>query len=300
MELIQLNYFKQLAQNKNLTHTAELLNVTPSAISISISKLEKELGSELFDRVGRNMVINEVGNMFLLYVNMIFDTLEKASVSIEEIKMKSNSSITIGIRSPHLWSNIFNDFIKKYPDVLFSNVLVDVELHKQEIHKYPINHFFATAGSFNDPEWDSKTIYDDYIVILVPNTHRFANREEVDIKELESEEFIGTITPFHLYSEQGQIKQSCDKIGFVPNYVTFCEPVMKYQYVFARKNVAFDTLFAYNIMAPQNIVCLKIEGFPSKVPLALYWKKINENSPASCAFREFLSEYDYPKLREIT
>ncbi|WP_144053543.1 LysR family transcriptional regulator [Clostridium saccharoperbutylacetonicum] len=55
MDLLQLQYFKTVARLGHMTHTAEELHVAQPALSRTISKLEKELGVTLFDRVGRQI-----------------------------------------------------------------------------------------------------------------------------------------------------------------------------------------------------------------------------------------------------
>ena len=50
MELLQLRYFKAVAENESLTQTANKLFISPPSLSSTISRLEKELGTELFDR----------------------------------------------------------------------------------------------------------------------------------------------------------------------------------------------------------------------------------------------------------
>ena len=64
MELVQLKYFRALAETENLTQTARKLHLSAPALSESISKLERELGIALFDHiiVGRSSVFSMVRN----------------------------------------------------------------------------------------------------------------------------------------------------------------------------------------------------------------------------------------------
>ena len=61
MELLRLRYFVALAETENLTQTASDLHISPSSLSLTITKLEKELGTPLFDRTGRKLQLNETG-----------------------------------------------------------------------------------------------------------------------------------------------------------------------------------------------------------------------------------------------
>jgi LysR family transcriptional activator of nhaA len=67
-----LRYFHAVAQTGNLTRTAELLNVSQSALSSQIRDLEARLGHDLFAREGRGLVLTEAGRIALDHAERIF------------------------------------------------------------------------------------------------------------------------------------------------------------------------------------------------------------------------------------
>ena len=69
-----LRYFWAVAHEGNLTRTAELLNVSQSALSSQIQKLEHQLGHALFERRGRQLILTEAGRIALDYADAIFAT----------------------------------------------------------------------------------------------------------------------------------------------------------------------------------------------------------------------------------
>lgn len=69
-----LRYFWAVAHDGNLTRTAERLNLTQSALSVQIRKLEERLGHALFDRQGRQLHLTEAGRIALDYADAIFST----------------------------------------------------------------------------------------------------------------------------------------------------------------------------------------------------------------------------------
>lgn len=69
-----LRYFQSVAHEGNLTRAAEKLNLSQSALSTQIKALEARLGQDLFDRVGRQLVLTEVGRIALDHADRIFAT----------------------------------------------------------------------------------------------------------------------------------------------------------------------------------------------------------------------------------
>jgi len=69
-----LRYFWAVAQDGNLTRAAERLNVSQSALSVQIRKLEDRLGHMLFERRGRQLVLTEAGRIALDHAEAIFAT----------------------------------------------------------------------------------------------------------------------------------------------------------------------------------------------------------------------------------
>lgn len=67
-----LRYFREVANEGHLGHAAARLNVSQSALSIQIRQLEDRLGHDLFDRVGRKLVLTEAGRIALDHSERIF------------------------------------------------------------------------------------------------------------------------------------------------------------------------------------------------------------------------------------
>ena len=79
-----LRYFWAVAQNGNLTRTAERLNVSQSALSVQIRKLEDRLGHPLFERRGRQLHLTEAGRITLDHADAIFATGDELLGTLRE------------------------------------------------------------------------------------------------------------------------------------------------------------------------------------------------------------------------
>ena len=67
-----LRYFWAVAHEGSLTRAAERLNLSQSALSVQIQKLEHQMGHPLFDRVGKRLVLTEAGQITLDYADTVF------------------------------------------------------------------------------------------------------------------------------------------------------------------------------------------------------------------------------------
>jgi LysR family transcriptional regulator, transcriptional activator of nhaA len=68
-----LRYFRAIAHEGSLTRAAERLNLSQSALSAQLAKLEAQLGHALFERQGRRLVLTEAGRIALDYADTVFE-----------------------------------------------------------------------------------------------------------------------------------------------------------------------------------------------------------------------------------
>ena len=76
MNLNQLHYFSKLAKAEHYTKAAEELGISQPSLSHAIGSLEQELGTKLFEKQGRNVVLTKYGKIFREYVDETLRTLD--------------------------------------------------------------------------------------------------------------------------------------------------------------------------------------------------------------------------------
>ncbi|HYE00978.1 MAG TPA: LysR family transcriptional regulator [Alphaproteobacteria bacterium] len=96
-----LRYFWAVAHDGNLTRTAERLNLTQSALSVQIRKLEDRLGHALFERRGRRLLLTEAGRIALDHADAIFaageellDTLRSAGAARKALRVGALATLS--------------------------------------------------------------------------------------------------------------------------------------------------------------------------------------------------------------
>ena len=83
MELQQLRYLCAIVETGSFSRAAEHCHVAQPSLSQQISKLEDELGTRLFDRLGRSVRLTDAGRTFLPHARNVLHQTELARSEVE-------------------------------------------------------------------------------------------------------------------------------------------------------------------------------------------------------------------------
>ena len=95
MTLNQLKIFITIAEIGNVTKAAEFLGITQSAASASVASIENTYQVKLFERVGRKIVLSEVGKRFLPEAQNVIASAKNASKNLRFLGKKIVGTINI-------------------------------------------------------------------------------------------------------------------------------------------------------------------------------------------------------------
>ena len=88
MDFKSLSYFVQAAETLNFTQAAKTCGISQTAISLSIAKMEKELGFQLFERTNRSMRLTPAGRDFFVWARQTMDVYSCQSHNRPERRRK--------------------------------------------------------------------------------------------------------------------------------------------------------------------------------------------------------------------
>ena len=95
MTLDQLRIFVAVAERQHVTRAAEALNLTQSAVSSAITTLEGRHGVALFDRVGRSIVLNAAGQVFLEEARAVLARASAAEDALDDLGALKRGRLSI-------------------------------------------------------------------------------------------------------------------------------------------------------------------------------------------------------------
>ena len=81
MTLDQLRIFAEVARHQHITKAAKAMHMTQSAVSAAVIALEERHGVALFDRIGRSIVLNQTGSIFLKHALQVLAEAKKQGLA---------------------------------------------------------------------------------------------------------------------------------------------------------------------------------------------------------------------------
>jgi LysR family transcriptional activator of nhaA len=91
-----LRYFWAVAHEGSLTRAAAHMNLSPSALSVQVQKLEHQMGHPLFERVGRKLVLTEAGRIALDYADTVFKAGDELLSTLKGRPVASRQVLRVG------------------------------------------------------------------------------------------------------------------------------------------------------------------------------------------------------------
>lgn len=187
----QLRQFKAIAECGTLTKAAERLYISQSALSMSLTKLEDEIGKLLFVRKGRQLEITESGEVLLKYANIVVQAIQEAEDHFRVPDSINNVLIYRigGVGMTLLMSGSYK--------------LTDFRLKVQLVHNYETPQIVGQAIAefiIADDRYMNTAVYKGVekvflyrqkLLLAVRADDPLAERSEIDIAELEQLPLIG-------------------------------------------------------------------------------------------------------------
>ena len=99
MEIYQLNTFITVAEEGHLTRAAERLNTSQPAVSAHIKALEESLGTALFLRTPKGMVLTEEGRVLKTSAQAVIDAKDAMEIQAQKLKLELTGTLRIGLNS---------------------------------------------------------------------------------------------------------------------------------------------------------------------------------------------------------
>lgn len=284
MEIESLKYFITLSEKKKFTEAAFECDLSQSAFSKKIKKLENELGVQLFNRTMHETSLTQEGEKFYKYAKYILTIYERALV---ELRPNSIRLGCMSVLSPYHVPKLLRDFSLSHEHL---------EFHiKESSAKYIIDHaddfdfvLIREALLKKKSEYCIYPLIDDELCVVVSIESPFAKRDMIYLNEIEEQPLI--------FPEKGSggyeiFYNACQNAGFEPR-ITIEMPHTSTMFSFVEENVGMALSFK---KVYQEFEGAKIKMIPLKdhlhYPIALVHKKNKVLHPVQKEFIKYCKEY---------
>lgn len=175
MNLKEQQYVCALARCRNLSRAAEALFISPSALSVYISNLEKNLGVPLFKRVGKekSFVLTPIGEEYVQRAERMLELKAEFDDLLEKEQRKSDPVIRVGIqqrRAISMVPEVLARFKERYPDVelVFRDLIVEdlKQMFKENAVDFMVSNFLEEL-----PDTVYQEIAKEPVLLALPDTH---------------------------------------------------------------------------------------------------------------------------------
>ena len=214
MDLLQLEHFLAVVEERTFTRAAERVCRTQPAVSQSIKKLEEDIGTPLFARDVHEVSLTEAGKLLVQYARRMLNLRRDALRQLSELKTLKAGTLAVAAHESaavYLLPGALRGYLEQFPDIkvgIYRSRLN--EIPRQVMDREVDIGFVKDEPAFH--EVHSTEVHLDQMVLIAAPHHPLVGRPHVTIQHLASEPFVlhslctTTAEMMHKIFEQHRIK----------------------------------------------------------------------------------------------
>lgn len=289
MELRQLEYLLAIKNEKTLTAAAEKLFVSQSALSQQMKRLEKELGTLLFDRSRNRMQLTEAGHLLYKRAKRIIKEVDEAQIAIDELGDLCRGTLEIGVVqtvNTYLIPRVASAFSSRFPLVHLRIKQLSAPQVEQMLYDYELDMGISFLPT-GDIEFDS--IFDEELLFITPPDHPLANKEKIEPEQLDNQKIIMLSKDY--YNRQIW-EQTAKESGVNPDVIIEMNNIGSILSTLQHNSTIGTILPALTmeIKAAEGLKSIQLANPTPKRTIGFLWRNGNYRSMASTKFAQIFKE----------
>ena len=187
MDTQNLRAFTLVAETSSFSAAAQKLHLTQPAVSKRVALLEQQLGTALFDRIGRSIGLTEAGLALLPHAKIVHQQLLAAEQSVRDLsgevsgRLRLATSHHIGL---HRLPPVLSSFNKSYPAVQIDIEFMDSEQAYERVLQGKVELAVVTLAPKAEDALVTLPVWDDPLDFLVGQEHQLAQQGVSSLKQL--------------------------------------------------------------------------------------------------------------------
>ncbi|MHC4580487.1 MAG: LysR substrate-binding domain-containing protein [Planctomycetota bacterium] len=292
----QLNVFVTAAETLNFTATAKRLHLTQSSVSQIIKSLETQLEVNLFKRKARTLSITDAGTVLLPMAREIVDGSIRATERMELMKQQVHGHLIVGCNTApgkYVLPVLLARFNEVYPLVRFTCKVLPQDQALIKLAAGDIHFAFTNLGDMDQGATEIQLYMQEPLVLVAPEGHRWAQREQIEPEDLYEERFIMREPGSGTYRN---VKGGLADLGIdMANLTVFMEMGTSEAIALAVRQglgVGFVSNMILKKICPDNVRSIEVRGLNIIQNIYFGRQIVNAASCAEVAFWNFIRDLD--------
>jgi DNA-binding transcriptional LysR family regulator len=187
MDITALRAFIAVADNASFSLAAEQLFITQPAVSKRIAALEQELGTPLFDRVGRQIVLTEAGRALEPHARLILEEVEDTRRALSNLtgriagRLSLATSHHIGL---HRLPPLLRELRRRYPELHLDIRFLDSETACRAVEHGELELAIVTLPLRPSAQLQTTALWDDPLSVVCAPDHPLAGYKQAGLATL--------------------------------------------------------------------------------------------------------------------
>ncbi len=192
MNLHQLRIFYTVARLGSFSRAAEELRISQPSVSIQVADLERALGVDLFEQLGKRIYLTDAGHVLEDYARRILSLIEEANAALAETTGEFKGRLSIGASTTpgtYVLPRVIGAFQERYPKV---TVALDIA-HTRRIQERVLRNEVdvgVVGWDVSSSNLEVLPLLEDELVLVVPPGHALAQAESIPAKVLRDQRVI--------------------------------------------------------------------------------------------------------------
>ena len=285
MDIRDLQVFLSVAKHLNYTRAAEEVNLSQPSVSVRMRQLERDLGTKLFEQLGKKIALTEAGELLVPHAGRVIAAITDARDAIDQLQGLERGSLRIGASTTpgmYLIPQIIAHFKRTYPKIQIHLAVRDTRQIEDGVIRNEFDFGFV-GGHLAGDEVEVLPWTIDELVLIVPLGHRLAGKRIVKPEELSSEKFIlreqGSATRAAVAAHLSKSRIEVEAVMEMANPESVKKAVQN------GLGIAFISSFAVETeLKAKTLVAIRIRNLEIRRELKIVYRKDKHLSPAATAF----------------
>ena len=190
--LHQLRVFRAVADRLSFSAAAHELRLSQPSVSYQVKELERAIGMDLLDRLGKRVELTQAGRQLLVHVRRILNTIDEASIVLEELRglqrgtLKVGASTTVGI---YVIPSQLGAFKKLHPGLAISLEIGNRGAVQERVLANELDLAVVGPPLKHSDLAVIPWLFDE-LVVIAPEDHPLAHRTGLTLKDLKDEPML--------------------------------------------------------------------------------------------------------------